>query len=514
MDPAARIVASLLRPLRSPDGRGIILGPDQALGYAATLGLSLAVYRLVSAIARGGNNGGSVGSSSSSSRRDDKEHCDDDGIRHNGTDNQALSLLSLPTFLLTFIRAALFRKIQDGDAYHRAAYGNNNQNATTSSTSGNGKGGKQQQDAGPEMQHRGSCHCGSIRFTLCAPRNISALDCGGKIRYPHYPTTADKFQLTKGSRHLKMYYVTVNNVSEDGSPTGTTCMAAHTFCGRCGVNLLRAPDSNMDALEVNVGCLDKDGYTNVNVDYYRADDKVGLGAGAPLPHQWLVDECDEPKPATYCDGDEDCTTLDGTHGPIHVDDISTFWPTELDSSSPSGGPTIETVDSHHNVMTPTNIETDHHGGMMPKGHRGNKGGGLGGGSSALDTPSTSASTMSDVVAPLPPRVVLSHSLQSDMMDCQSSIGSTDYLNGGGLGVIGEGAPMDRDGGWSVGPSSLSLRPSPREPSLNRDSLKYFMNRHMSTPPPSSSFNSSGNAGNGRNSSFNSSGNRRQQAVGN
>ena len=325
-----------------------------------------------------------------------------------------------------------------------------------------------------------------------------------------------------------MYYVTVNNVSEDGSPAGTTCMAAHTFCSRCGVNLLRAPDSTMDALEVNVGCLDKDGYTNINVDYYRSDDKVGLASGAPLPHQWLVDECDEPKPTTYCDGDEDCTTLDGTHGPIHVDDISTFWPTELDSSLPSGGPTIETVGSSSHLLTSPNVNTDHHS-MMMKGHKRHEGGG-GGESSALDTPSTSASTMSDVVAPLPSRVVVSHNLQNDMMDCQSSIGSTDYMNGassvgGGLGIIGEGMPMDRDGGWNGGgSSSLSLRPSPRESSvlpprptsLNRDQMKYFMTRHMNTPSPSSSFGGfdRNNSSPFNSSSISCSNTNRRQVVGN
>jgi hypothetical protein len=340
---------------------------------------------------------------------------------------------------------------------------------------------------------------------LCAPRNIAALDCGGKIRYPHYPTTADKFQLTKGSRHLKMYYVTVNNVSEDGSPTGTTCMAAHTFCGRCGVNLLRAPDSTMDALEVNVGCLERDGYATVDVEYYRSDDKVGLGAGAPLPHQWLVDECDEPKPAVYCEGDEDCTTLDGTHGPLHLDDISTFWPAELEEvglasaagmAASNGAATGSTIDTStegltieaigSDVMTPPAAArgggaSSHH--PLLKAHSKN--------GKDLDTPSTSNSTMSDMVMPLPSRVVVSHNYQGSDMSCQSSIGDEELTLsvGGSLGVIGE--HDEEKGGWTLGgsaarpshPSRAVLPPRP----LNRDQMKYFMFKHMHTPSPSSSF---------------------------
>ena len=185
-------------------------------------------------------------------------------------------------------------------------------------------------------------------------------------------------------------------------------MAAHTFCGRCGVNLLRAPDSTMDALEVNVGCLERDGYATVDVEYYRSDDKVGLGAGAPLPHQWLVEECDEPKPAVYCEGDEDCTTLDGTHAPIHVDDISTFWPTELEeaglttSSATDGrGGTASSkgaVTRSTTVMTPPAAAGAGGGGshhpLLLKAHSQH--------GKDFDTPSTSNSTMSDMVVPCPP----------------------------------------------------------------------------------------------------------------
>ena len=145
-DPVARIVSSMFaQPLRrSPDGQGIIVGTDQALGYAATLGLSLAVYRLVAAMLRG-----------------NRRSVDDDDRSADDTSSSSRSILSLPSFLLTFLRAALFRKIRDGDSYHRAAYGRDNHQQKK------GAGKKKGEDtAGPDMQHRGSCHCASIRFTV------------------------------------------------------------------------------------------------------------------------------------------------------------------------------------------------------------------------------------------------------------------------------------------------------------------------------------------------------------
>ena len=149
-DPVARLVSAVFQPIRrSPDGSGIIVGTDQALGYAATLGLSLAVYRLVAAMVRGGG-----------SRR---SSVDDDGSQSSSS-----GILGLPSFLLTFLRAALFRKIQDGDSYHRAAYGRDGTNGSSSKKK------KADVSAGPDMQHRGSCHCGSIRFTVSLERNCAS----------------------------------------------------------------------------------------------------------------------------------------------------------------------------------------------------------------------------------------------------------------------------------------------------------------------------------------------------
>ena len=139
-DPVARVVSAMFQPIRrSTDGQGIVVGTDQALGYAATLGLSLAVYRLVAAMMRGSDRRSSV---------------DDYGGR-----GSSGGILGLPSFLLTFLRAALFRKIQDGDSYHRAAYGRDGKTS-------HGRKKKGDDSAGPDMQHRGSCHCASIRFTV------------------------------------------------------------------------------------------------------------------------------------------------------------------------------------------------------------------------------------------------------------------------------------------------------------------------------------------------------------
>lgn len=85
---------------------------------------------------------------------------------------------------------------------------------------------------------------------LKARRTVEAKDCDGKIRYPHYTTNADDFQLISGARNLSVYYV---NLAEN---TKGHVIAAHTFCSKCGVHILRAPNSNSKRLEVNTNCLD------------------------------------------------------------------------------------------------------------------------------------------------------------------------------------------------------------------------------------------------------------------
>ncbi len=63
-----------------------------------------------------------------------------------------------------------------------------------------------------------------------------------------------------------MYYVNLddnNNHSHSHTPINqnsnhhNSVIAAHTFCSRCGVHILRAPNSHSDMLEINTNCLDE-----------------------------------------------------------------------------------------------------------------------------------------------------------------------------------------------------------------------------------------------------------------
>ena len=106
-----------------------------------------------------------------------------------------------------------------GDSYYKAAYAH--------------------QESGVKgmdgvITHRGSCHCNSVQFTLLAPIALEAFDCKSKIRYPHLTSNAQTFNVVRGTRFLKIYYVTL-------AKTEMKSTAAHGFCSRCGVHIFRAP---------------------------------------------------------------------------------------------------------------------------------------------------------------------------------------------------------------------------------------------------------------------------------
>jgi len=134
--------------------------------------------------------------------------------------------------------------------------------------------------------YKGSCHCKSISFMLRSPRLMFAKDCKGKIRYPHITTNGDNFQLTSGTSHLSVYYV---QLPEGNSKKGKN-IAAHTFCNRCGVHILRAPDPKSNELEVNTNCLDtlyeEAGLDNIAIELKvtpdEADNGRGLSSGHPV----------------------------------------------------------------------------------------------------------------------------------------------------------------------------------------------------------------------------------------
>ena len=77
--------------------------------------------------------------------------------------------------------------------------------------------------------HRGSCHCGAVKFEIDAPSKLHAHACNCSICYQsggdQMIVPASKFRLLCGEDAITTY--TFN--------TGT---AQHTFCKHCGIALL------------------------------------------------------------------------------------------------------------------------------------------------------------------------------------------------------------------------------------------------------------------------------------
>eukprot|EP00586_Coscinodiscus_wailesii_P007427 CAMPEP_0172491658 /NCGR_PEP_ID=MMETSP1066-20121228/22534_1 /TAXON_ID=671091 /ORGANISM="Coscinodiscus wailesii, Strain CCMP2513" /LENGTH=489 /DNA_ID=CAMNT_0013260819 /DNA_START=169 /DNA_END=1638 /DNA_ORIENTATION=+ len=243
---------------------------DRALGAAATIGLSVAVLRFVSYSLGGGQ-------ASESLSHPQQQHS-----------LGRLIIVSLIRRIKSLRRYFTIRRLlggggeimpREGDEYFFAAYGQRSGNYECD-----------EEDSTLKI-HLGSCHCASIQFTLRGPRKLKAFDSPGKIRYPHIPTVATEFQLTSGTKFLGVYYVTLPS-SSDGQSSNSSddvITAAHTFCKRCGVPILRAPDSNRNRVEVNANCLDLsvvEGDNNTPVVSFKEGDERSLAAGMPLSHQW------------------------------------------------------------------------------------------------------------------------------------------------------------------------------------------------------------------------------------
>jgi hypothetical protein len=96
--------------------------------------------------------------------------------------------------------------------------------------------------------HRGSCHCGKVRFEVDAPAVIEALDCNcsicEKTGYLHLIVPRSRFRLLDGESDLATY-------------TFGTGVAKHLFCRICGIKSFYIPRSNPDGIDVNVRCLDR-----------------------------------------------------------------------------------------------------------------------------------------------------------------------------------------------------------------------------------------------------------------
>jgi hypothetical protein len=128
------------------------------------------------------------------------------------------------------------------------------------------------------VTHRGSCHCGRVRFEVDAPAVIAALDCNCSIchtsAFVHLIVPAARFRLLAGASELTEY-------------TFNTGAAKHRFCRHCGVKGFYIPRSNPDGVDVNVRCLDAATIERVEVTLF--DDRTRETSEAALAHLSRMD---------------------------------------------------------------------------------------------------------------------------------------------------------------------------------------------------------------------------------
>ncbi len=109
------------------------------------------------------------------------------------------------------------------------------------------------------MIHKGSCHCKSIEFEVEAPDTITVQECNCSIcsmtGFLHLIVPKSSFKLLKGKENLTTY-------------TFNTGIAKHTFCKTCGVKAFYTPRSNPDGYSINLRCLDKSGFIEINIEEF------------------------------------------------------------------------------------------------------------------------------------------------------------------------------------------------------------------------------------------------------
>ncbi len=95
--------------------------------------------------------------------------------------------------------------------------------------------------------HKGSCHCGRVRFEVDAPKDIEGTQCNCSIcrmtGYLHLIVPKNRFKLIRGEDAIETY-------------TFNTGIAQHYFCRHCGIKSFYVPRSHPDGISVNINCLD------------------------------------------------------------------------------------------------------------------------------------------------------------------------------------------------------------------------------------------------------------------
>jgi len=126
------------------------------------------------------------------------------------------------------------------------------------------------------VTHRGTCHCGRVRYEVDAPARIEAIECNCSMcrmtGFLHLIVPVARFRLLQGTEFLSEY-------------TFNTGIAKHRFCRVCGIKSFYVPRSHPDGIDVNVHCLDPVTIENVGVTKFDdANRDVAMAAIAHLSH--------------------------------------------------------------------------------------------------------------------------------------------------------------------------------------------------------------------------------------
>lgn len=101
-----------------------------------------------------------------------------------------------------------------------------------------------------EIEYRGTCHCGAVRFYFLGPRRLEVIECNCSIctmtGYLHVTVPHAAFRLLSDPAELSEYRF-------------NTGSARHLFCRHCGIKSFYQPRSHPDCWSVNLRCVDGGG---------------------------------------------------------------------------------------------------------------------------------------------------------------------------------------------------------------------------------------------------------------
>jgi len=108
------------------------------------------------------------------------------------------------------------------------------------------------------MKHKGSCHCGAVRFEFEGPEISSGLKCNCSI-CRRKGAAMSTFMLAPEDIHISDPEKALSTY-EFG-----TKVAKHHFCGRCGIYTFHQTLRKPGHYRVNIGCLE--GLDSINLPF-------------------------------------------------------------------------------------------------------------------------------------------------------------------------------------------------------------------------------------------------------